>query len=159
VVNPTLANVVWTYAPGPGGLLTKVTTRMSSQGVKNVALVIGENTGVAAPVRATAPVTDPNSAIYPSGPFGRRPDVTVSTTIGLTPDAQAAADARLLQLAGSGEITQFSAVPHPAHDAGDVVRVTHPTLGVDALMVLSHFSTAIGLDKETAYDTVARRAA
>lgn len=157
VISATAKNTIATYAPGVGSMLLKVTTRLFSKGVKNESVVIGQGTGVAASAIASSAVSDPNNFLYASPQFGKRPDIITSPVIGTIPAAQTAADARLLQVAGSGEVTQFSAVPHPAHDAGDLVRLTYAPLKIDAGFVLNHYAFALGLDKEVTYDCIGKR--
>lgn len=159
VPNPAALPTDWVYQPGAGSLLLRVTNRVSSKGVKNVAVVTGESSSITTPVRATAEVTDAASPIYPSGAFGRRPDFSLTPIVSAVGEAQAAANARLLQIAGSGERLSFEAVPHPAHDAGDVVRITEASMGIDDLALLQSFSIDLGLTRSTQYETSGRRAA
>lgn len=158
VPDPNLDPIVWTYSPGPTSILLTAANRLSSEDVRNVAIVRGEGTGVTTPIRATAEVTDPASPIFP-GTFGRRPIFLVSSLITTQAQADEAAAALLRRKAGGGELLSFSAVGHPAHEAGDVVQVVSPMAGVDDFVVLSKWRLPLGLQEAVDYETLGRRSA
>jgi hypothetical protein len=96
-------------------------------------------------------VTDPNSPILPSGPFGKRPFYLQDASITTVGQAQATASALLLRYAGSGETLGFSAAPHPAHDGSDVIRLTSTALSLDTYLAIDAFPLDLGLAKPAQY--------
>lgn len=160
VPNPTAESVVWTYEPAEDSILIdgSVANRLSSGQTKNVAVVSAEGTGVGTPIRASAEITDPTNPIFPGGAFGRRPDFSVTSLATTAEQVQAAADARLLEVAGGGELTGFAAVGHPAHEAGDVVAVVSSLVNTGStLAVLSAFNLPLDLRSQVGYTTRGRR--
>lgn len=118
---------VWTVSAGQGGVYITGSRAMRSAGVHNGVLAIGENTeeGVA-PVRWLATDDDPGSPTYWSGPFGRRPTVYSSSTLTSTAAARSAAELRLRAAKAPNASGDFTAMPNPALEPGDVIRVVHP---------------------------------
>lgn len=159
VADPASAPIVWTHEPGPDSVIIDSANKLTSEDVRNVAIVSGEGTGVVSPVRSSREITDPSNPIYPGGPIGRRPVFLVSPLITTQAQADAASLALLQRQAGGGELLGFSAVGHPAHDAGDVVRVVSPKIGVDDIVVLSKFTLPLELRSAVAYQTLGRRSA
>lgn len=163
IPNPLAATSVWSYTPGPASIVLDEKDSLTSAGVVNVVVVIGEGGAIgsggaaATPVKAKAEVSDTTSLIYPAAPFGRRPKIVNDSTITTVAQAQAAANAQLLAVAGSGEVLGFNAAPHPAHDPGDVVHLTSAQLGLDTFVVLNGWDLDLGLAKEAQYATAGRR--
>lgn len=151
----------WTYAPGNDNILLKSTKKASSQGVRNVWVVMGESAaGGAAPVRAASEITDQTSPIFPSAAgFGRRPAFYASTYITTQAQAQATADKMKVEGAGTSEVVGFTAIPHPAQEGRDVVKVVDSDTGIDADIVLSSFDMDIFLAEATTFSTTGRRVA
>jgi len=125
--DPLTTAPVWEIKAAEGGAYIKANRSMSSTGVKNGVLAMGENTADnVAPVSALVVDNDPNSPTYWSGPYGRRPAFYKSPTL---ISSLACANAAALRLAAakapnaSGDIT---ALPNAALEAGDVLRVVHP---------------------------------
>jgi hypothetical protein len=157
----TVTNPVWTYQPGVDNILTSSSKKHSAQGVRNVWVVMGENSAAGlAPVRAVAEITDVASPIFPSpGGFGRRPAFYVSSYLTTTAQCQATADKMKVDGAGFSEVVGFTAVPHLAHESRDVVRVVDPDTGLDALTVLTSFDLDIFMSDATTFATTGRRVA
>jgi hypothetical protein len=158
VVDPTEVEPVWTYQPGEGELYMGSTLALDASDARNVAIVTGEGTQVATPVRGVAEVTDPASPLHP-GQLGRRPVFLSSPMVTVQGQADDAAEALLLRHAGGSEHLQVTAAPHPGHEAGDVVVATNPELGVTRTTVLSKFAMPLFLSSAVGFDTRARRAA
>jgi hypothetical protein len=92
------------------------------------AVVSGEGTGVATPVRADVTDTNPNSPTYVSGPFGDVPVFTTSPLVLTTGQATTKATAQLKRNLGQVEFLNLYLVPNPALDVNDVVSVTRARL-------------------------------
>jgi hypothetical protein len=120
-------NPVWTVAAGEGGVYIKGTRSMSSSGVHNGVMARGENTeSGAAAVTYLAVDDDPGSPTYWDGPYGRRPMFYGSPTLTTTAAATAAARLKLRSAKAPNAAGDFSAMPNPALEPGDVLRVVHP---------------------------------
>lgn len=118
---------VWTVAAGEGGVYVKGTRSMSSAGVHNGYLARGENTeSGAAAVSYLAVDDDPGSPTYWDGPYGHRPGFYSSSTITTLSAATAAASLKLRSGKAPNAAGDFSALPNPALEPGDVLRVVHP---------------------------------
>lgn len=157
VPDPGSTPAVWTYGgQGEAEIKLGATNRLTAEEARNIAIVTGENSG-AAPVRAVVEVTDPTSPLYPAS-FGRRPVFLASPMITTIDQAVAAAQALLIRRAGGSEQASITAAPHPAHEAGDVVRLIDEKLaGGSAYAVLSSFSLPLTLRDAVTYETLARR--
>lgn len=122
-----LATPAWEVASGESGVYIKGSRGMSSKGVRNGVLARGENAadGVA-PVSYLATDSDPGSPTYWDGPFGRRPKFYSSSTLTTTGKCQAAAELMLQAARAPNATGNFAALPNPALEPGDVLRVIHP---------------------------------
>jgi len=137
---PTIASpLAWTYTVGADAILTSASNKLSSQDVKNIAWAFSEGSTVPDPLKATAEVTTPSSVLYPGGDLGRRPSF-VRFAFADQAAAQAAANAELAKMRGGIRTLGFSAVPHPAHEGGDVVRVVVPEIGLDQTTIAIGFA-------------------
>ena len=118
---------VWSVAAGEGGVYIKGTRGMSSAGVHNGMMARGENTEAGtAPVSYLATDDDPDSPTRWGGPFGRRPDFYTSSTLTTVGACQAAAELKLRAKKAPNARGDFSSLPNPALEPGDVLRVVHP---------------------------------
>lgn len=120
-------NPVWTVAAGEGGVYVKGTRGMTSAGVHNGVLAQGENAadGVA-PVSWLATDDDTGSPTYWGGPYGRRPKVISSSTLISQSACRNAAELELRSAKAPNATGDFSSMPNPALEPGDVIRVVHP---------------------------------
>lgn len=155
VPDPSTALPVWNYTPGTSNLAISGTHSMdTSKGVYNVAVVSGEGSGVAAPVTGTAEITDNNSPIFPSATgFGRRPVFLTSAQLTTQAQCEATAQALLNKQPGVYDQIQFTAIPHPAHQAGDVVSYESQLLGLQIPLVLAAWELQIDLQAPAQYTT------
>lgn len=134
---------VWSIEAGGRGVLISATRGMSSEGVFNAVLATGENTETnTAPVSALAVDDDPRSPTYYSGPFGRRPMFYRSSTLTTTTAALAAAKLKLRAAKAPNATGDLSALPNPALEPGDVVRVAYAD-GVRELHQVQSFSVPL----------------
>ncbi|MEO3976296.1 DUF5047 domain-containing protein [Streptomyces sp. CAU 1734] len=145
---------VWEVAAAEGGVYVRGTRSMSAAGVKNAVLARGENAadGVA-PVQWLATDDDPGSPTYWGGPYGRRPDFYSSSTLTTVSACRQAAELRLRAARAPNARGDFSAVPNPALEPGDVLRVIHPD-GLRELHQVQSFSVPLGLDGEFPITTI-----
>jgi len=118
---------VWTVAAGEDGVYIKGSRSMSSSGVHNGVLAQGDNAeGGLPPVSYLVTDDDPGSPTYWGGPYGRRPFVYDSSTLTTEGACRVAAQLKLAAMRAPNAAGNFSALPNPALETGDVLRVIHP---------------------------------
>lgn len=161
VPDVSVGSSVWTFEAtidAKSNLLSTAKTN-TSKDVRNVWVVSGESAGKT-PVRASAEITDPTSPIYPSpSGFGRRPLFYSSPFLKTTLQCQQVADAFKLLWAAVFEGITFSAIPHPALDADDIVTVIDADKGISTTTVLRSFDIDVFLSNSSAFTTTGRRIA
>lgn len=117
---------VWDIAAGDDGALITATRGMNRDGMYNSVTAYGENAEEnATPVSATVSDTDPGSPTYVSGPFGRVPRFYSSPTLNTTSACTNAATKILRDSVKPNALADITALPNPALEPGDVVRVTY----------------------------------
>ncbi|MGW1015570.1 DUF5047 domain-containing protein [Streptomyces niveus] len=118
---------VWTVAAGEGGVYVKATRGMTSAGVYNGVLARGDNTETGtAPVQYLATDDDPGSPTYWDGPYGKRPTFYSSSTLTTVLACTNAARLKLITAQAPNATGDFSSLPNPALEPGDILRVVHP---------------------------------
>lgn len=141
--DPLTTDPVWEVAAGEGGVYVSGNRGMSSDGVYNGVLARGENAADgAAPVQYLATDDDPGSPTRWNGPYGHRPKVYGSSllvTVGL---CQQAAQVQLIAAKAPNASGDFSSLPNPALEPGDVIRVIHPD-GVRELHQVQSFTVPL----------------
>ncbi|MEO3974377.1 DUF5047 domain-containing protein [Streptomyces sp. CAU 1734] len=126
IPTPLTSSVVWDIAEGQGGTLMTASRQMSRNAVYNAVVASGQNAAAnTAPVSAVAYDDELSSPTRWDGPFGRAPKHISSslwTTVG---QCQTAADYALFDAIAPNVTTSISAIPNPALEAGDCVRVRY----------------------------------
>lgn len=129
-VLPDLASTMpaWEVAAKEGGVYVTGTRAMSSANVYNGVYARSDNTeSGAVPVHYLATDSDTGSPTYWNGPFGRRPaPIYSSSALTTTSACQAAAQLQLVLAKAPNAKGDFSTLPNPALEVGDVLRVIHP---------------------------------
>lgn len=117
----------WEVAAGAGGVYVSGRRAMTSDRVYNGVLARGENTEAnTAPVQYLATDADPDSPTYWSGPYGRRPMFYSSSTLTTVNACAQAANLKLAAAKAPNASGDFSSLPNPALECGDIIRVIHP---------------------------------
>lgn len=111
---------------GAGGVLVALTRQLTREGVYNAVVASGEAADTQAPVRGVAVDANPNSPTYFYGPFGPVPRFYTSPFLLTDEQARAAAEALLRQNLGLAYNVDFTAIPNPALEPWDAVRVRQP---------------------------------
>jgi hypothetical protein len=111
-----------TLADGVGGVLVASPSRDRSD-VWNSITVTGERADGSTPVYATAQDTNPASATYVSGPFGRRHRTINLQTPQTQGTAQTAANGWLRRSVGLFETWRWTQPPDAALELGDIVAL------------------------------------
>jgi len=123
---PSPTSPVWEVNHGRDGVLVALSRRLSREGVYNGVVATGEGLDRAIPVRAVAVDNDSASSTYWYGPFGKVPRFFASPLITTQGQAGLAAATMLTKQLGLPYSVDFTAVPNPALEPGDPVRVTYP---------------------------------
>lgn len=137
--------ISWDYGAGSNAVVLSVDDTLSDEPGYNGVVVDGEPAG-APPVHAVVYDTDVSSPTYSLGPYGKVPRFYRSQFITSDPQASAAAAGLLIRERGGTEALKFSAIPHPAHEVGDLVRVADNKLGIDGNYLLESFTLPLGTE-------------
>lgn len=143
--DPTTAPPVFNYVEGPTCTIISVQTALSDQPGYNGVVVIGEPPS-GAPVYGEAWDTNQQSATYYKGPYGVVPKIIKSQYVTSTTQANDVAAAELRNVLGIAERVTFTAIPNPAHEVGDVIRLRRLASGVDDLYVIESFTLPLDVD-------------
>lgn len=120
---PSATTPVWDIHAGPGGVLLKVSRRLTDEDVVNAVVASGEAVDSYDPPRGVAYDSNPLSPTYYSGRFGPVPGFLTSAAISTKAQAEAAAEAELRRRMGLPYNMDLSAVPNPALEPYDCVSV------------------------------------
>lgn len=135
---------VWTIAEGDGGVLTAASIELDRAPAYNAVVATGENASLSSVPRGVARDEDPVSPTYYYGPFGRKPRGYASPFIASDLQATSAAQAILAGNLGVARSVDFSAVPNPALEAGDPVRIVRTALSLDETHIIDTLSIGLG---------------
>ncbi|MFF3998512.1 DUF5047 domain-containing protein [Streptomyces cyaneofuscatus] len=158
-VFPSLLSVdpVWAVEAGEGGVYISATRSMTSANVFNGVIARGEDAGAAtAPVQALVVDDDPGSPTYWDGPFGHRPTTYSSSTLTTVDACTGAARLKLLSAKAANTGGDLSAMPNPALEPGDVIRVVHPS-GLKELHQVASFTVPLDTGSEFPITTISAK--
>jgi hypothetical protein len=122
---PDPADPVVDVDHGQGGVLVSLSRRLTREGVYNAVVASGDGADTAAPARGVAVDGNPNSPTFWDGPFGKVPRFYGSPFITTDAQARAAAAGILGRSLGLPYAVDFSAIPNPALEPDDAVRVRY----------------------------------
>ncbi|MDP9143421.1 MAG: phage tail protein [Actinomycetota bacterium] len=128
--------------------ITELVRRITDEDTYNYVVVTGESSGNIRPVRAAAADRDPASPTYVLGPYGIVTYRVASASIVSGWQAMKAAQALLLKMKGATETVDFSAVPMPACEPGDVITVTRGRSKVEGQFTLQAIRMPLGASEE-----------
>lgn len=143
VPDPRRGEPVWVFDEAAQPTVTEVKRELTDEQTINYVVVKGESTSTKNPVSAYAFDDDPSSPTYIDGPYGT---VTARLTFPLVKtqeQAQAAADATLLNSLGAADTVTLSIVPMPALEPGDIVEVTVPDPKVSGTYMINQMTTSL----------------
>lgn len=138
---------------GRNGVLVAMARQLSREGAYNAVVAYGEAPDTETPVRAVAVDNNPNSATYFYGQFGKVPRYYSSPFITTLSQATTAAASILVRTLGLPYNVNFEAVPNPALEPLDLIRISYPRAGAE-LHVID--SMTIPLTPEGALRAVTR---
>jgi hypothetical protein len=131
LVDPNSVSPTRTYTQTPGQALAVSLSRHGEFRSFNRQVVIGEAPERPA-VRGVADITDPTSPLHRDRIGLRVAPVYRSAQITTTYQARAVAKARLIEQSLWSDAVEWSGVPDPTVEAGDVVRIVEAQTGTDA---------------------------
>lgn len=120
---PPVTEPVWDVQAGAGGVLISVSRQLTRVGVYNAVVATGEGADTTDPVRAVAIDNNPYSPTYFYGRFGPVPKFYSSPLLTFDAQADTAAAAELTRQLGLPYNVDFTAVPNPALEPYDPLRV------------------------------------
>ena len=122
---PDPSTPVWDVTHGPDGVLVSLGRQLSRDGVYNAVVARGEAASETAPAYGVATDNNPASPTFFGGPFGRVPRFYSSPFIVTDAQAVQAAEGILQRVRGLVYQVDFSAIPNPALEPLDPVRVSY----------------------------------
>lgn len=114
-----------TYEPGEGSVLMNSARRFDKSKTYSGVVVRGEHPDKS-PVRVEKWDSDPKSATYAFGPFGKRPYGYYSSLVTTTAQAQTVADLLFPTITRISQECTITIAGHPGHDVGDVIEILDP---------------------------------
>lgn len=121
---------VFDMRTGVGGTITGGEVVLDRGPAANKIIAVGGSSAETGVYRAEAVDNDPLSPTRYGGPFGRKQRVIRSSTYLSNAQAQAAADAELRNNLGLAHAYDWSAVPDPRIEPGDVGRISIGRMGI-----------------------------
>lgn len=147
ISDPGATGVDWDFSAEGKQTITTIESVYSTDPGYNGAVVMGE-----APAVALTPSivydTDPASPTYSGGPYGKVPEFYRSNLITTQAQSDAAALGMRLRQRGATEVVSFSAIPHPALEAGDVGHVAEDRVRIDGNYLIDAFNMPIDVESE-----------
>lgn len=143
VPDPRRGEPVWRFDEDANPTVVDVKRELADEQTINYVVVRGESTSSKNPVSAFAFDDDPSSPTYVNGPYGT---VTARLTFPLITtqeQAQAAADATLLNSLGAADTVTLNVVPMPALEPGDIVEVNVPDPKVSGTYMINQMTTSL----------------
>ncbi len=123
---PDPADPVWEVVCGEGGVLVSLSQTLTRASVHNGVVASGDAADTQAPPRAVAVDANPNSPTRWGGPFGKAPTFFSSPLLTTHDRCAKAAATLLMKELGLPHNVDFTAVPNPALEPLDPVRVRPP---------------------------------
>lgn len=127
--------VAWTIDAGERGVMIAASETIDRSSVRNGVSVRGQPGMDQAPIYALATHDDPTSPTRWGGPMGRIPLISSSTAVGSQAQADAAAQSLLNLRLGLARTVTFQAVPNPALEPDDLIRIIYADGRVEQLLV------------------------
>ncbi|HEY9418126.1 MAG TPA: hypothetical protein VIQ30_25480, partial [Pseudonocardia sp.] len=119
----------WTIDAGTNGVLVEMSRALTRDGIYNVVVAHGEATDQTSPVATAVADVNPHSPVRYGGPFGPVPRFYSSPFITTVGQARTAAAALLRKSVGLPYRVDLTAIPNPALEPYDVVKVRYPAAG------------------------------
>lgn len=126
IVGPETATLTGvTYQPGPESMLMTSARKFDKSKTYSGVIVRGEHPDKT-PVRYELWDSDPNSATYAFGPFGKRPYGYYSSLVTTAAQAQHVAELLFPRVTRINQECTITISGHPGHDIDDVIEIVDP---------------------------------
>lgn len=143
VPDPTTGDPVWVFDEDSNPLVSEATRELSDEQTFNHIIVIGQSTSSQNAVSAEAQDTNPNSPTYILGPYGQVTERLTFSLIVTADQAQDAADAILNNSLAASDTVTIIAVPQPALEPGDIVKVNISDVNVNGNYMINSMTTSL----------------
>jgi hypothetical protein len=143
VPDPRQGVPVWVFDENSNPTVVEVSRELSDEQTFNHIIVVGQSSSSQNPVTAEAFDNDPSSQTYILGDYG---EVTQRLTFPLviTQDqAQATANALLLNSLGAADTVTITCVPMPALEPGDVVKIVCSEVKANGTYMINSMTTSL----------------
>jgi hypothetical protein len=161
--DPSHEDPDWEYHEGKGTNLLSVDRSLDDEQAYNGVIVDSSNTELTAPIHAEYWDANPASSTYydPGNPdasvYGPVPFFMESQYITTQAQANAAASNNFLRVSGLTEKISFSAIKHPAHEAGDILSMRRGRVKLEGVYVMDSFNCGLGVEGTMSGTTRERR--
>ncbi|MGH8881728.1 MAG: DUF5047 domain-containing protein, partial [Stackebrandtia sp.] len=149
---PDPGTPAWEVAAGTNGALVSARRRLTRDGVYNGVVATAEGADTTEPIRALVVNSNPRSATFWGGRFGKVPRFYSSPLITTQSQARSAAQAMLQRSIGFPYSVDLEALPNPALRPDDPVRVIHAD-GAREVHVVESVTIPLSTDAAISVDT------
>lgn len=153
IPNPATAPVAWQFLDDSASIrVAPMGIEVNRDSLRNGVIVRGSAGWLLYGVTGEAWDTDTTSSTYydPANPtasaVGPHPEYIDDSLVGSEAEATAVAVAKLPDLLGIEETVEFSSIPNPALEAGDVVEIQTDVIGNVSRFILDQVSTPLTFD-------------
>lgn len=143
VPDPSVGDAVWVFDETINPLVSEVTRELSNEQTFNHVIVAGQSTSSSNPVTAEAFDNNASSPTYILGPYGEVTERVTLSTVTTQDQAQAAANALLLNSLGGADTVTLACVPQPALEPGDIVKINCGDVLVDGNYMINSMVTSM----------------
>jgi hypothetical protein len=143
VPDPTTGDAVWVFDETSNPLVSEASRELSDEQTFNHIVVIGQSTSSQNAVSAEAFDNNPNSPTYILGPYGDVSERLTFSLITSQDQAQDAANAILNNSLAASDTVTIIAVPQPALEPGDIVKVNISDVNVDGNYMINSMTLSL----------------
>lgn len=143
---PDPTTPVWDINHGHDGVLISMSRQVTREGVYNGVVAEGEAADTQAPPRAVVVDLEANSPTFWYGAFGQVPTFYTSPFITTAAQATTAAAAKLRKVIGLPYNVDFGAIPNPALEPDDPVRVRYSDRDAPEIHILQDLTIPLTVD-------------
>lgn len=137
IPDPTTGSAIASYVDDELSILLGVDRKLT-RGPNGILLT--SSAPNVAPIRSLQYDNNPSSPSYYWGPYGQLTEFYADPLVTSQSQADAAATGRLRKVLGLAESISLSVIPHPAHEAGDIVHATRLEDGLDTDFLLEQIT-------------------
>lgn len=143
VPDPSVGDPVWVFDEDSNPLVSEASRELSNEQTFNHVIVVGQSTSSANAVTAEAFDNNPSSPTYILGPYGEVTERLTFSLITSQAQAQATANALLLNSLGGADTVTITCVPMPALEPGDIIRVNVSDVKANGNYMINSMQTSL----------------